>query len=115
MAILRKVKPCGFRVLVKLKKIVPELEKKTEYGIIYELSTDQKEKLKQRATQEAYVMALGPTAFKGFDDGHQWCKVGDLVQICKYSGDDLKDIETDEIYRIINDADIQCIFEGEGL
>lgn len=115
MAILRKVKPCGFRVLIKLKKLVPELEKKTEFGIIYELSDPQKEKLKQTAVQEAYVMALGPTAFAGFDDGHKWCKVGDLVQVCKYSGDGLTDIEEGETYRIINDADIQCVFEGEGL
>lgn len=111
MEMLRKVKPCGWRVLIKIKKIVPELEKKTEFGVIYALSNAQKEKLKQTASQEAYIVDVGPSAFKG----ESWCKAGDLVQVCKYSGDDLKDIEEGEIYRIINDSDIQCVFEGEGL
>ena len=79
------------------------------------LKTKNRIKLEQRATQEAYVVAIGPTAFKAFDDGLPWCKVGDCVLICKYSGDDLDDVEEDEIYRVINDRDIEAVFIDEGL
>lgn len=110
----RQIKPAGHRVLVKLKK-VSEIKEVT-YGdskIVVELKNNKKINAEKLATQEARVMALGPTAFKAFDDGDPWCKVGDLVMICRYSGDDRHDIEEGEVYRIINDEDVQAIFIGE--
>lgn len=111
MTIKRKYKPVGFRVLVKLKKVSQEKEKMSEGGIVIAVKTQSKINLEQRATQEAYVIDIGESAFKGFDDGKPWCKVGDLVLISKYSGDDLDDAEDDEIYRIINDRDIEATIE----
>jgi len=99
---------------VRLKKFEEIKEVKSEgSGIILEIKKESKLNAEKYATQEAEVMALGHTAFKAFDDGEPWCKVGDKVMICKYSGDDRTDIEDGEIYRIINDEDIQAIFEGE--
>lgn len=112
---MRKVKPVGFRVLVKLKKISQEIEQKTASGIITAVKTIDNIKREQRATQEAYVVELGPTAFKAFDDGNDWCAKGDCVLISKYSGDDLDDVEDGEIYRIINDRDIEAVFPEDGL
>ncbi len=111
----RKIKPCGYRVLVKLKKIDEAEEVKSAGGIITEVRSKSKIDLEQQATQEAYVIGLGPTAFKAYDDGEPWVKEGDCVVICKYSGDDRKDIEEGEVYRIINDNDIQAVFPEEGL
>ena len=104
----RKVRAIGFRVLVKLKKIEETL---TPGGVIVRSEVQiGKEK---RATQEAYVVEVGPQAFKDFGDGEPWCKEGDCVLIAKYSGDDMMDVEDDEVYRVINDRDIAAVFEGE--
>lgn len=111
----RDISPCGYRVLVRLKPVDQELEKKTESGIIIEVKQKSKIDREQRATQEAYVIKIGRTAWKAYDDGHAWCKEGDCVLIAKYSGDDLDDIREDGIYRVIQDRDILAVFNGEEL
>lgn len=100
-----KITPCGHRVLVKLKVF----EEKTESGII--IATEDMKDAHQRAMQEAYVVSLGPTAFKDFGNGSPWCRVNDLVLISKYSGEDRIDPDTKEVYRIINDEDVFAILE----
>lgn len=111
----RVVKPVGYRVLVKLKKIDENAEVKSEGGIITQVRSESRIELEQRAGTEAYVMEVGPTAFQAYDDGKPWCKVGDLVVIAKYAGVDLNDVEEDEIYRLINDQDVIAVFPKEGL
>lgn len=106
-----KIKPAGHRVLVRLKETSKELEEKSEGGIIVEVKDNDKVEAEQRATQEAYVERLGFTAFKAFDDGEPWCKVGDLVIITRYSGEDREDPKSGEVYRIINDEDVIAIIE----
>lgn len=99
--------PCGHRVLVSLK----ELEEKSEGGIIVNYGhTGARE---QRSMREATVVAIGNNAFKAFDDGHDWCSVGDKVMVVRYSGEDFTDEETGTIYRIINDEDILALVKEE--
>lgn len=98
---------------MKLRKIDQEEYTTTDSGLITAVRTKSRIEREQRATQEAYVIECGPSAFKAFDDGEPWCKVGDCVLISKYSGDDLDDIEDDEIYRVINDRDIEAIFPDD--
>lgn len=98
---------------MKLRKIDQEEYTTTESGLITAVRTKSRIEREQRATQEAYIIECGPTAFKAFDDGTPWCKRGDCVLISKYSGDDLDDIEEGEIYRIINDRDIEAVFPDE--
>ena len=100
-----RIKPCGHRVLVKLK----QFEEVSQGGII--ISTGEDINRQRFAMQEAVVEALGPTAFKAFDDGVPWCSVGDKVLIVKYSGEDREDPETGIIFRIVNDDDICAILE----
>lgn len=69
----------------------------------------------QYATQEAYVVELGPDAFLNLGSGRPWCKVGDLVKIAKYSGDDDPTVEEGSVYRIISDENIFGVYDGEGL
>ena len=102
---MKILKPCGHRVVVRLRKV----EETTKSGIV--LSSGTNLKREQHGVEEAFVEQLGATAFKAFDDGQPWCKVGDLVAITKYSGKDYKDSETEEIYRIINDEDIMAVLE----
>lgn len=110
----RKLVPAGHRVLVKLKQIEKEKEVVNDWGFVTEIKDERALEREQYATQEAYVMDLGITAFRGFDSGEPWCKKGDLVLICKYSGEDRKDLEEGEIYRIINDEDVIGVFrEGQ--
>lgn len=110
---MTKYIPAGFRVLVKLKKVNEAKEIKSAGGIVMEIKENKKINAEKRATQKAYVIAVGKTAWKGYDDGHPWAKVGDCVLICKYSGDDLDDVEEDQIYRIISDRDIEAVVHEE--
>lgn len=95
-----KLRPAGHRILVKLK----DVEQKSKGGII--LASDTDVRAQRYATQEAEVIELGQTAYKAFDDGTPWVKVGDTVLIAKYSGENREDPETKEIFRIINDEDV---------
>jgi co-chaperonin GroES (HSP10) len=88
-------------------------EKKSEGGIILEHKARAEINREHRGTQEARVVAIGPCAYADYGDGTPWCRPGDLVMICRYSGDDLDDIEDGEIYRVINDKDVMSVYEGE--
>lgn len=103
-----KVKAPGYRVLVRLKPLV---KKETFEGsmIIRADITNSQHQREQEAITKAYVVDIGPTAWKAVDIGEPWCKVGDCVQISKYSGV-LIDSDDGSIYRMVNDQDIQAVF-----
>lgn len=100
-----KIIPTGHRVLVSLEPI----EEKSKGGIL--LTTEDRKQMYQKAMTEATVEALGINAFKAFDDGIPWCKVGDKVLITKYCGEDREDPDNGMTYRVINDEDILAILE----
>lgn len=102
---MKRIHPTAHRVLIKLKQV----EEKSEGGII--LHHEENKSRYQKAMQEAYVVELGPTAFKDFGDGAAWCDVGDAVFVARYSGEDQTDIEEGYIYRVINDEDIFATIE----
>lgn len=102
-----KIKPTGFRVLVELDLI----EKTSTGGII--LGSADGGRRAQTGQETATVVALGPSAFKGFDDGQPWCKTGDRVRIVRYSGNIIEDPETKKFYSIINDEDIYAVIDDE--
>ena len=98
-----KLLPCGHRVLVRLE----EVEEESKGGIILAREITQRDKY---ATTKAHVVHIGSNAFKDFGDGHAWCKVGDLVMIAKYAGENQEDIEPGQVFRIINDEDIIAVW-----
>ena len=100
----QSITPVGHRVVVKLKKIAEE--EVSDGGII--IAHQAGHMSRQRAMQEAYVEAIGQTAFKDFG-GDPWCKEGDLVLIVRHSGEDRIDEESGDVYRVINDEDICAI------
>lgn len=107
-----KIHPAGHRVLVKLKKTESETVEKTKSGIITAIKSVNEIEREQYATTDATVVELGHTAFKAFDDGKAWCKVGDTVIIAKYSGIDRK-LDNGDILRIVVDEDIIGVVEHE--
>jgi co-chaperonin GroES (HSP10) len=101
---MRQVKAPGYNVLVKLKKIA------TKNGIILPDKT-------QKAVEEAYVVDVGPDAFK-FKDiecSGPWCKGGDCIAFVRYAGKEIEGVEKDETYRMIRDTDIVAVFPEEKL
>lgn len=98
------LEPVGHRILVKTKKV----EEKSVGGIIIPSDTRTRE---QRGMEEGEVVALGPNAYKAFDDGTPWVKVGDIVKFQRYEGILIIENEDkpDEVhFRILNDDDIFC-------
>ena len=99
--------PTGWRILV-----MPYMGKdKTDGGIIV---PDQTRERESRATVVAYVLKLGPLAYKDPikfgdpTDSHEnwepWCQEGDWVCIGRYAGSRFQ-IEGGEV-RIINDDEV---------
>jgi co-chaperonin GroES (HSP10) len=100
----RMIKPAGHRVLVK----PDEVEEKV--GSLY-LAVETKER---RANEQIFgtLVAIGENAWKAFDEGKPWAKVGDRVTFAKYGGFTIEDPVTKEKLRLLNDEDICAVVEG---
>ena len=92
--------PTGWRLLV-----MPYMgREKTEGGIYV---PDQVRERESRATVTAYVLKVGPLAYKDVDKfggGDTWCSEGDWVCIGRYAGSRFQ-IDGGEV-RIINDDEV---------
>ena len=92
--------PTGWRLLV-----MPYMgREKTEGGIYV---PDQAREREARATVVAYVLKVGPLAYKDedkFGEAGSWCSEGDWVCIGRYAGSRFQ-IEGGEV-RIINDDEV---------
>jgi co-chaperonin GroES (HSP10) len=96
--------PAGYRILCA----IPDIEKKTDGGIIKADITLQHEEL---LTVTLFVMKLGPDCYKDkkrFPSG-PWCKEGDFVLVRPHAGTRVK-IHGRE-FRIINDDAIEGTVE----
>jgi|TARA_R100000995_G_C3467406_1_gene116458 co-chaperonin GroES (HSP10) len=96
--------PCGWKILIAL----PNVEDKTEGGIIKASETLQAEEL---STIIGFVMKLGPLAYRDvvrFPTG-AWCKEGDFVLMRAYSGTRIK-IHGKE-FRLINDDTVEAVVD----
>lgn len=98
------LEPLGHRVLVKVT-----LEKQTQSGLV--LVRD--ERFAKAAEEVGIIIAIGPNAWKAFDGGEPWAKVGDKVVFSKYGGKIVEDPTTppDEdgsYFMVLNDEDILC-------
>lgn len=94
--------PAGHRVLVR----VDEIEKKTAGGIVLPDAIADKH---TEANIFGTIVAVGANAWKAFDDGEPWAKVGDRVAFAKYGGFVIEDPDTKERFRLLNDEDISCV------
>jgi co-chaperonin GroES (HSP10) len=95
------IKPAGHRCLVKPDKV------DDKRGSLFVPDS-----AKERQTNQQIfgtLVAVGPTAWKAFDSGEPWAKVGDKVAFAQYGGFVIEDPYTKEQYRLLNDEDIACI------
>ena len=97
------INPSGHRVLVKPDEIKTE----TASGIL--LVTDANKRQEAQAQIFGKIVSIGPNAWKAFDDGQPWAKVGDHVAFAKYGGFVIKDPYTEEEFRLLNDEDICAV------
>lgn len=94
---LSGLKPLGRAVLVKPYVV----EERTASGIILTNDTVRKDQL---AEQRAIVVEIGPTAWAG--EPQPRARVGDKILFSKWAGYQAVGTADDEVYRVVNDADI---------
>lgn len=96
--------PSGYRILCA----VPEVEERTEGGIIKADITMQHEEL---LTTVLFVLKVGPDAYKDkkrFPSG-PWCKEGDFILVRPHAGTRVK-IHGRE-FRLLNDDSCEAVVE----
>lgn len=100
--------PTGYRILVM---VVPP-KSMTDGGIALTAHTIA---VNQNASRVAYVVAMGPDAYKHDKFDSPWCEIGDCVLIDQYAGSKIG-MEGGEL-RLINDdtvlAKVEKIFAAE--
>ena len=109
----QNIKPCGFKVLVK---IVP-VEETTEGGIILGTASSHQ---KERAGRDlGEILSVGPLAFRGYKGcldlkgPEDWgVKIGDVVEFRRYDGK-VPRPDGYEDYRYIDDEDIIAVIEDK--
>jgi len=96
--------PKGYKILIAL----PEIEEKTEGGII---KSDQLRHEESVGTIVGWVMAMGPDAYSSFTrfPTGPYCQVGDWVLFRAFSGTRIK-IHGKE-FRLINDDTVEAVVE----
>jgi len=94
--------PAGHRVMIK----PDDVEKKTASGIV--LPVD--EKKEKAATVIGTIVAIGPNAWRAFDDGLPWATIGDRVYYIKYAG---KFVGKEEEFIVVNDEDIIAVIRED--
>lgn len=96
--------PSGYKLLIAL----PEVDEKTEGGIIKAQQTRQ---LEEVGSIVGFVMKLGPDAYQDkekFPNG-PYCKEGDFILMRSYSGTRFS--IHDREFRLINDDSVEAIID----
>lgn len=99
------IKPCGHRVLI----LPDEIPEQCGSLVLPQIARERE----QYAQIFGTVIDVGPTAWKAFDDGTPWAKIGDHVAISKYGGFIIRDQKTRKQYRLINDEDVTCVIAAD--
>lgn len=97
--------PAGYTILIK-----PDYEKKTESGIVLV----QNDRMGVAAVDTGVIVKIGPTAWKAYDTGVAWAKVGDRVGYAKHAGRIVENPDDPEDkYVLVADGDIRLVLEEE--
>jgi chaperonin GroES len=96
--------PVGYKILIA----IPEVDQKTEGGVIRPDSIKETEEV---ASIIGYVIKVGESAYSDKDrfPGGPWCKEGDFVIFRSYSGTRFK--VSGKEFRIINDDTVEAVVE----
>jgi len=98
-----KWKPVGYMVLVK-----PEFEQMSKGGI--DLSA-RNEQMGIASVDTGVVVDIGPTAWKAYDNGEPWCKIGDTICYARFGGKIIQVPGTGEKLVLIADGDVRLVLE----
>lgn len=97
--------PAGFTVLIK-----PDYEKVSKGGIILAES----DRSGVAAVDTGTILKIGPTAWKAYDNGLPWAKVGDRVGYAKHAGRLVPNPDNpDEKWVLVADGDIRLVWSDE--
>jgi len=103
-----RFKAIGHRVLIE--PVLNENNGKTEW--VFDLSNTKTYKAEIAATERGRIVDIGPNAWKVYDDGKPWAKVGDIVIFAKHAGKFVAHPDDpDTVYVVINDDDVQLRIE----
>lgn len=96
------ITPLGHHVLLE----IAPLEETSKGGIIIPESRE-----RDFSRCLGTIVAIGPNAWKAFDDGLPWAEVGDQVLYRKHSGKRVSDPSNpDKEYVIVNDDELLCAY-----
>lgn len=111
-----RLEPAGHRVLIRPDplseveaKELAQFESLAKSG--FEIADAKDRKRKEGAVSKGTIVEVGMNAWKAYDDGVPWAKVGDRVYFAKYGGTEIK--ENGETLRILNDEDVIAIIHDE--
>ena len=101
-----KLAPLGHRIMLEPVNV----EEQTDWG--FKLDVGDTFKREVAATELGRIVAIGPNAWKAYDDGEPWAAVGDVVIFAKHAGKFIAHPkEQDKKYVVINDDDVQVKVE----
>lgn len=106
------IEPCGFRIKVlplKLEDVDDVVANAVKNIPGFKMADTDDSKVRDMQIDQGKVIAIGGSAFRAYDDGVAWCKLGDTVAYAKYSGKLIKDPDDNINYLILNDEDIVAI------
>ena len=100
----------GCRILIKPQKI-------QEYDKVFASALkaglvlpEQSERKEQIHIDKGTLVQIGPNCHQDYVGS---AKVGDMIGYAKFGGKFIQDATTDELYLVINDEDVICIFKDE--
>jgi len=98
-----KWRPCGYMVLVK-----PDFEQVSKGGIDLSALND---RVGIAAVDTGVVVDIGPTAWKAYDNGLPWCKIGDKICYARFGGKIIQVPDSNEKLVLIADGDVRLVLE----
>ena len=104
------VKVVGCRLLIKPYKLQQHdkvFASAKAAGIAIPEFSERKEEVN---VDKGTVLQIGSKAHEDYVGS---LRVGDVIGYAKFGGKFITDPETEEVYLIINDEDVVCIFQGE--
>lgn len=111
-----RIEPAGHRVLIRPDPLSDvEAQELARFDSLkaagFEITDAKDKKRKQEAVSRGTVVDIGMNAWKAFDGGDPWAKVGDRVYFAKYGGSVIE--QDGESLRLINDEDVLGIIRDE--
>jgi co-chaperonin GroES (HSP10) len=104
------IKVTGCRLLVKPFKITEQHKDYARAAAANIIIPEFSERKEQINVDKGTVLQVGPTCHEDYVGD---VKVGDVIGYAKFGGKFIADPKDDEMYLVINDEDIICVFKED--